>query len=87
MGGPREAGAASGSCCDGSSNRHGVGSDDGNRHDGGCSHAREVAHGRSSRQTADSHRLDGTVGASETGSGRCGEPHLGSVDGLNPVLD
>lgn len=76
--------AENGSCCDGSSNHHGVGSGDGNRHDGGYSHAREVVHGRSSRQMVDSRRPDGMVGASESGSGRCcGGPRLGSADGLN----
>ena len=73
-----------GSCCDESSNHHGVGSGDGNRHDAGCSHGREVGHGRSSRQMVDSRRPDGMVGASESGNGRCcGEPRLGSVCGLN----
>lgn len=87
VGGLREAGVENGSCCDGSSNHHGVGSGDGNRRDGGCSHGMEVDHGRSSRQMVDSHRLDGMVGASESGSGRCGEPHLGSVQGLSPGAD
>ena len=74
-----------GSCYDGSSNHHEVESGDGNLHDGGCSHAREVGHGRrSSRQMVDSRRPDGMVGASGSGNGRCsGEPRLGSVDGLN----
>lgn len=83
----REVEAENGSCCDGSSNHHGVGSGDGNHHDGGCSHAMEVDHGRSSHLMVDSRRrrrrLDGMVGASESDSGRCGEPRLGSVDGLS----
>ena len=74
----------SGSCYDGSSNHHGVGSGDGNRHDGDCSPGREVGHGHSSRQMVDSRRPDGMVGASESGNGHCcGEPRLGSVDGFN----
>lgn len=80
----REVGVENGSCCDGSSNHHGVGSDDDNRHDGGCSHGKEAGHGRNSRQMVDNHRPDGMVGASESGSGRCcGEPRLGSVSGLS----
>lgn len=74
----REAEAANGSCCGGSSNHHGVGNGDGSRRDGGCSHGREVGPGRSSRQMVDS-RLGEMVGANESGSGRCEEPRLGSV--------
>ena len=83
----REVVVENGSCCDGSSNHHGAGSGDGNHHDGGCSHGREVGHGRSSRQMVDSRHLDGMEGASESGSGRCGEPRLGSVDGLSRGAD
>ena len=83
----REVEVENDSCCDGSSNRHEVGSGDGNHHDEGCSRGREVGHGRSSRQMVDSRRHDGTVGASESGSGRFGEPRLGSVDGLNGGAD
>ena len=93
MGELREVEVENGSCCDESSNRHGVGSGDGNHLDGGCSHGKEVGHGCSSRQMVDSHRfrfrlrLDEMVGASESGSGRCGEPRLGSVDGLSRGAD
>lgn len=85
----RGAEVESGSCCDGNSNRHGVGSGDGSRHDGGCIRGREVGRGRNSRQTVDSRRrrLDGMMGVSESGSARCGEPRLGSVDGLSRGAD
>lgn len=79
----REVEVENGSCCDGSSNRHGVGSGDGSLHDGDYSHGREVGPGRSSRQKVDSRHLDGMVGASESGSGRYEELRLGSVNGLN----
>lgn len=79
----REGEVENGSCCDGSNSRHEVGSDDGNHHDGGYSHGTEVGHGRSNRQMVDSRRLDEMVGASESGSDRCGELRLGSVDGLS----
>ena len=74
----REVGAGNGSCCGGSSNHHGVENGDGSHRDGGCSHGKEVGPGRSSRQMVDS-RLDGMVGANESGSGRCVELRLGSV--------
>ena len=87
MGELREVEVKNGSCRDESSNRHGAGSDDGNRRGEGCSHGVEVDHGRSSRQMVDNHRrrrrLDGMVEGSESGSGRCGESRLGSVDGFN----
>lgn len=67
----------------GSSNHRGVGNGDDSHHDGGCSHGREAGHGRSSRQMVDSRRLDGMVGASESGSGRCEELRLGSVDRIS----
>ena len=79
----REVAAANDSYCGGSSNHRGVGSGDGSHHDEGCSHARAVAHGRSSRQRVGSRRLDEKVEASENGSGRCGGLRLGSVDGLS----
>ena len=78
----REVEAANGSY-GGSSNHRGVGNGDDSHHDGGCSHGREVGHGRSSRQMADSRRLDGTVGASESGSGRCGGPRLESIEEIS----
>ena len=78
----REVEAENGSCCGGSSIQRGVGNGDGNHRDGGCSRGKEVALGRSSRQMVDS-RLDGMVGASESGSGRCEEPRLVSMDGLS----
>ena len=86
MGELREVEVKNGSCRDESSNRHGAGSDDGNRRGEGCSHGVEVDHGRSSRQMVDNRRrrrLDGMVEGSESGSGRCGESRLGSVDGFN----
>lgn len=83
MGERREVAGENGSCCDESSNHHGVGSDDDIRHDGGCNHGLEVGPGHSSRQMVDSRRLDGMMGVSESGSGHCGEPRLGSVDRLS----
>ena len=83
MGELREVGVENGSCCDGNSNRHAVGSGDGNHHDGDCSHGREEGHDRNSRQKVDSRLLDGKVEASESDSDRCGELHLGSVDGFS----
>ena len=87
MGELREVEVENGSRCDGSSNRHEVGSDDGNHHDGGYSHGREVGHGRSSHQMVDSRRLDGMAGASESDIGRCGEPRLGSADEFSRGTD
>ena len=76
--------AGNGSCCDESSSHHGAAAnDDDSHHDVGCSHGKEVGHGRSSRQMVDNRRLDGTVGASESDSGHCVEPRLGSIDGLS----
>ena len=74
--------AGSGSCCGGSSTHLGAGNGDGSHRDGGCSHGKEGALGRSSLQMVDS-RLDGTVGANESGSGRCGESRLVSMDRLS----
>ena len=78
----REVEAENGSCCGGSNSHRGVGNGDGNHRDGGCSHGKEVGLGRSSRQMVDS-RLDGTVGASESGSGRCEGSRLVSMDRLS----
>lgn len=85
----REVEVESGSCCGGSSNHHGVvGNGDGSHRDGGCIHGREVGHGRSSRRMVDSRRrLDGMVAGSESGSGRCEESRLGSVDGFSCRAD
>ena len=89
MGELREVEVKNGSCRDESSNRHGAVSDDGSHRGEGCSHGVEVDHGRSSRQMVDSRRrrrrrrLDEMVGASGSGSGHCGEPRLGSVDGFS----
>ena len=78
----REVEAENGSCCGGSSIHRGAGNGDGSHRDGGCSHGKEGGPGRSSPQMADS-RLDGTVGANESGSGRCAESHLVSTDRLS----
>ena len=82
MGELREVEAGNGSC-GGSSTHRGVANGDDIHHDAGCSHGREVGHGHSSRQMVDSRRLDGTVVASESGSGRCEELRLGSVNGIS----
>ena len=69
-------------CCGASNSHRGVANGDGSHHDGGCIHGREVDPGRSNRQMVDS-RLDGMMGASESGGGRYEESRLGSVDGLS----
>ena len=78
----REVEAENGSCCGGSSTHRGAGNGDGSHRDGGYSHGKEAGLGHSSLQMVDS-RLDEMVGANESGSGRCGEPRLVSMERIS----
>ena len=75
----REVEGENGSYRGGSSILPGAGNGDGSHRDGGCSHGKEGGPGRSNHQMVDSRRLDGTVEANESGSGRCEEPRLVSM--------